>query len=566
MRRQAPRRAACLWGAVVATVFTLLLNAPTIAAIAGGELTVAHLGADPKAIDETYYFALISDSAEGHLNLGNASLKEHQSAPAVSSYAPLLQGLTMRLLQWDLLPVVVGGDLLFPWLGAFFFFVALSVVLRSPILAALATLVVMREGGIGWLRSVTPQISFVVVAAYLAALVGTPRSLRQGLLRGFLVSAMVYVQPIHASYFLVVEVVEVFCRLLRKTSSLLSDLRQLSVTAFLVISSVVLKGTLFYGADPVPLADTYRRLGLVESPFPAAPFLQVAIAAVLFCFFLVRRRTPFRDREVLDRLLPLPIAGLLVLNQSLIHGRDAVFGLYYGGLLRPLLWVAGGALVACLVSSHHLRRVVAFSVIASLSLATFVVDIPARRESQRVASRVYALSGAAPVLTWLQREPPERVVLAPSPIAELIPPLTSHYVAFSRYARFQYVSDAELADRYLLQESFFPTPVHERDETYNVVFGLSAGNLAARERTACRVRSLFRKSIEECRVSIRSRVLHRELLPRLDRGVIDQVAALRVFHVDLIVTQQSLPRSVAGMCPLERHVGAYAVHRCRSAS
>jgi hypothetical protein len=140
---------------------------------------------------------------------------------------------------------------------------------------------------------------------------------------------------------------------------------------------------------------------------------------------------------------------------------------------------------------------------------------------------------------------------------------TKHFVAFNRYARYQYAPDRELADRYLLQEALFPTPPAAIDRTYNLVFGLSAGNAAARTRNACIVSHFLSGTWRDCTTDIRAHIAHQEVLALLDQSQPDIIGLLRKYSVDTIVTMSPLPGEVSTHCTQMQKIGPYTIHACR---
>lgn len=65
---------------LIGVLYTLVLNTSSIRAWTENRLTVVDLGAEINSADEVYYFALINDVRDGHLNLGNASLFEDRKS------------------------------------------------------------------------------------------------------------------------------------------------------------------------------------------------------------------------------------------------------------------------------------------------------------------------------------------------------------------------------------------------------------------------------------------------------------------------------------------------------
>ncbi len=542
-------------GILAAIVFTVVLNASTIVAMTRGQAGYAQMGT---SVDEAFYFALIRDTAEGHVALGNASLREHRTDIGGMSYAPWLQGLTMRVWGLDIITIVLAGDVLFPMIVVLLFFVAMRGPGRSDIFAALAAFIAASAVGAGFLRSISPQVTLIFYVAYVAVFLAGRRTHAHYWLRGLLIALMIYLHAVYAVHLLLIELLDAPVRW--RQSGLRVSLRETGRVWLPIVIAIVGKVCLsMLAADTLALADLYRRLGTIPSHWPPMSSLQLLLpitAAILA--FSAMLRTYSRDRQTDIRLLLLVTAGFLALNQSIIHGIDVIFGLYYTLPLTLVLWLAWMFLLsrwawgtwqvpvaACIAVwlASPLVAVAVSSVRAS--------DVPDPQPSPAVAQ----------VLERLQKLPGEHVVLAPYEIANLVPVFTRHYALFTQYARYQQASDAELAERYLLQLAVFPSeqPV---DPTYNEVFGLYAGNLAARHRTACVFFGGFRTAPLDCPLDIRGHIYHQELLSRLDARSIDPAVLLQRYGVDILVTDVPLPQNVDTVCRQLTTVEQYRIYGC----
>ncbi len=551
-----------LVGILSAAFFTCLLNAGTLGPLIRGESGRAQMGT---SVDERYYFALIRDGATGYSNLGNVSLKEHRFDTGAASYAPLLQGSLMRLFHWDIAMTVLFGYIAGPFLFVLLLFFVLLSLLRSPVAAAASALTIAASvGSLSLLRSISPQITITVFVLSLAVYVVRERTPLHFLQRGLLIGVLFFFHIIYAGFLLLIEGVDFLLALLRGTS-LPCAVRRAVLVAVPALLAALLKFSLgSLTQDMVASADTYRRMGMIPSHMPAAPGLQITIVATVIALVLLRRYRSDMRTEI-DLLMVLLTAGLLALNQSLLHGIDVVFGLYYALPIHILLSISWTFIVWDLLRCMPRVRMVVLSGVSMVTLSSLLVAVNAWTMQSRSEYALLQASGIPAVLDQLQRLPRERVILAPYAIADLVPVFTDHYVAFNHYSRYQVARDEELADRYLLQESLFPSPPGTEDHTYNLVFGLYAGNLAARERTACRVFSLFRMSDAQCRRDIRSKIYHQDLLTKLDRKKIDSVHLLRTFHVDILVTPSAaLSAPFAQLCSKTQEVGGFFIHECQA--
>jgi hypothetical protein len=528
--------------------------------------------------DAAYYFALIRDAATGHMNLGHASLKEHADDFGSSTYAPLPQGLLMRVTGLRLSEVVYLWGLLCSFLATFLLCMIFRPLVRDDRLAALLGFSVFAwTVGLAILRPLSPQITLTLLLASVALIVrghgGRDRPWRGGTewwrfaLRGLAIALLLYAQIVWAAYLLLVEACDFFVRRGWKTGWKL-EIKSLAWFALPLGIAVAIKLILSgLTSDPVAAEDMIHRLGLISSHYPAAPKLQLELVLTILVALVVRYRFGAAACSRMNVLLVLLVAGVLALNQSVVHGKDAIFGLYYAQPLKVILWIAWLTMLFTILPSKAWRFGAAGALAAYMlfTLSHQAVEQYRLQESERVT---IGESGVPSVLAWLRIQPQDSVVLAPYPVADLVPVFTDDYVLFNRYARYQTARDSELAERYLLQEAFFPTPADKKDDTYNLVFGLYAGNASARQRTACRIKAKLAGADAACDFTIRDAIIHQDVLKTLDENKPDVAALLRKFHVDFIVMPLSkefpLPEEAQALCQEVANVGpGYVIYACQ---
>jgi len=534
------------------SLFTLVLNSPMIISRMHGDPVLPAMGT---SVDEAFYFSLINNASLGVRRMGNVSLLEHRDNPDTGSYAPLIQGGLKRLFGWDIATAVWFGDVVFPFVTVVLLSLAFASLFPSAVVGAGAALLVSSIIGTGFLRSISPQVTLIWVALYLWAFLGFRPGRGAAILRGTAMALLFLSHSVTLPFLLGVEGLALLFD--PRVSGARRRIMLFLLALLPLVPVFALKLVMTGNGDPVIIADTYRRMGMIASHLPAAPLLQMKVlAAGIVLLFL--RRFVRDERTPATLLLILCGALLLALNQSIVHGIDIVFGLYYERMAQLVL-----PLVGAYVLFHFLRgryRFAAGLIFAALGLSLLTAQVIVTSTSP--PSSTQPSDDPTEILTALGQLPGERVVLAPYEIADLVPAFTRHAVAFNHFAHYQYAGDGELAQRYLLHESFFPISSGSRDDTYPEIFSYAAGNIAARERTLCRGLSLFMKSDAACRVPIRDRIAHQELLPLLDHPAIDQAALFQAFHVDTIVTDRPLPAFAARICSRAGEAGGFTLWSC----
>lgn len=542
-------------GFLLGIVFTLVLNASNIRAWSEQRLTVADLGAEIGSADEVYYFALMQDVRDGHLNLGNASLLEYQDAPAVAGFALLPQGLLAAYTRLELATVALAGDILFPLFVTALAFLIFRRFLGSDVFSALSALAFMCYWGGGWQRSMHPQVTMVVFLLSLLAFVSDPDG-RKMYPRAAALFLLLIVQPIHAAYMLTAEGIDALLDW-RRSKNLLSVLKKRWPLAVYVLAALLLQFGLQYGADATVLAETYRRRGLILSHLPTAPLIQILILILLaFVFWIVRTK---RATDAASRIVPiLLVSGLVVLNQSIVHGRDAVFGLYYRYPLSFVLWLTA-AWVVCRLLPRRIVPVLAVLVFTYKGLHMLQEMIQITQPRNFARSVEFRDSDLRGVMQELSRRPRTEVVLGPIDISNLVPVLTQHYSLFTQYAHFEFAPDRELAERYLLLKTLFPLPPEHTVEGDPLVFGIFAGNAYARNKTMCRLHL----TTVGCDKKLPDFIADQSVRMLIESGSIDQLALLKRFGVTTVVTERPLPLFMQSACKEPVRVGRYSIFSCR---
>ncbi len=542
-------------GLLIGLAFTLVINAANLRAWIGNQLTVTNLGAEIGSADEVYYFALIKDVRDGNLNFGNASLYEWRQGPAVAGYALLPQGLLARFTTLDLATIILLGDVLYPMLICCFVFLLLRRFLGTDVLSALLALSFMLWWGSGWQRSMSPQVTMTFFLLSLLAFVSDPDG-RKMYPRGVCLFLLLLIQPIYAAYILTIEGIDALLHWMHSRS-----LKEVFLQRWPLVIYVAAAGILHFGlqrgADAEILAETYRRRGLILSHLPTAPLTQILLFVFLgFSVWLIRSK---RASDSVSRLIPVLLgAGLIVLNQSLFHGRDAVFGLYYRYPLTFVLWLTAAWVAAWMLPRRwvHILSVLVL-VLTSGHMLWIMVTITIPKNSLR--SEKFLSSDLPVVMQELSGRPKTEVVFAPIEVSNLVPVLTPHYALFTQYAHFEYVSDRELAERYLLQRFFFPLPHEQTVEGDPLVFGIFAGNIYGRTKMLCR---LHLTKIA-CDKKLSDFIADQSVREFVDAGRIDPLPLLRRFGVTVVVTDTSLPNIMKPFCTASVLAGHYQIFNCR---
>lgn len=545
-----------LFGLFLGVVVAMILNLPTWFRIHDGILNIADLGAEEGSVDEMYYFAALREGMDGHWGMGNASLANHAQEISLMNVALVPQAFFVAI-GVPLIAVIVAGDVIFPLiLTMLFFFLALAIGMERRN-AALFSIVSMLYWGVVWLRVSNPQVTMAVFLWALLLFL-RDRPCRAPWKRALGLSMCMLVQPIHALLIIAVEFLDA-CRSLFSRSLLAMMRTRWPIILLALMVAMGMLAVMLTG-DAMTVTDTAFRRGLIHSHIPANPVLQLIVfsAIIAWAYPCYQRRVPLAEAGTYFVLLG---ACLLVLNQSLLHGRDAVFTLYYRMPVGVIVSLSFLRLAYVLALRRTITVVlVLIAIVSGTSVVRSLLFFPTIERGRSLEQ-----SEILTVLESLDRLPPGRVILAPLELSDLVPVLTRHSSLFTQYARYEMVSDQELVQRYLAQESIFAFPPSKHLEGNPMVFGIGAGNSYARHKIFCALhRWAGRKPITCRQFELSDFIAHQDLRLRLEeRTYFDPLPVLARFGVTTIVTSEALPGSLLSWCRRIDRIGRYDIYDCR---
>ncbi len=207
------------------------------------------------------------------------------------------------------------------------------------------------------------------------------------------------------------------------------------------------------------------------------------------------------------------------------------------------------------------RRVFQFDAHSSISAVRSTFVARAASEETLKKSRVQE------VLEVLSDLPGQRIVFAPIEVSNFVPVFTDDYTFFTQYAHFEYVSDRELAERYLVMRKIFPLPDEQTVIGDPLVFGLAAGNLYARTKTMCRITNRLNLSKQDCDVlALPDFIKHQDVRRFVDAGTVDVEKVLAKYNVDTVISMEPMPEPLAARCRISGTGGPYTIYDCRFGS
>lgn len=483
-------------GIGVAIFIALIVNLPLWHAL----LTTdewSHSTVTVESADELFYLTRIRESADGYRNIGSPIMKERrEQAYPLGHLFENIVSLPITLFGWRIKTLSIVLDGLFPALLAFTAWFAFAPILPRKKWRILAlSMLFLGSEIILWKRPISPQETAILPLLYLWLFLSPDRlTQKKTLLRSILIGLMLYSYPFHWTYCLAVEGTLWMNEIRGRRTLSLQQIKQISyaMIPFVLIGIPWLINHSLLSTNP-DYSETMSRLGLIARRLPVAPILQLKVLLCLLSLWITARWTGDRTRTT--SVVILLIAGLLVLNQTLITGKEAEFGNHYINILMIPFVLTIVLVIEELTKKSRLLTLIA---LCCLSGAVILVTVHSTLNSWMIfrAQKDTAVerSQTERILDLLSTLPSEQVVLTESSFASTLTTYTSHY-PFTSFDAYMYLaSDEELIQRAQIYNLLFrQAPIPPRG-----VFGTRYENQRLYARTLCSIRSILRLSAEEC--------------------------------------------------------------------
>lgn len=477
-----------LTGLIAASAVAVVINLPMLRAIVTTD-EWRYPDIVRESSDEAFYLARIREAADGHPFVGHPAVFERRDQIyPLGQLFEWLTGTAMRLLNMRLKTVSLTADLLLPFLLSFLLWMALRPILPARRWRMLLIAILFLQAAIPWWkRPISPQAVTLLPMLYLWAILTPKRaSLQLGIVRSSLIGLMLYSYPYHWTYCLATEALLTTGELWHM-HSWKERLQRLAVF-LLPLGIVAVPYTIFsisVAGDPA-YADVLRRLGMLTSHLPTGPKWQASLLAVSVLLLLVAHRG--KRTDVLVAFLPLLGAGFIVLNQTVLTGKEAEFATHYGRFLLFPLWI-GFLTAVSLMLKHHpaADRTAAYGGLAAVLLSTAFVTRMECAAFQAATPPPQTRVERARIFDALQELEGEQVILTDGIFAQDLTLYTRHYPFFSHQTHMYLMPDRDVERRAGVQRVLIP------DEHLDprAVYGSSYLNKALNARARCRVRSLF---------------------------------------------------------------------------
>ena len=551
-----------LQGLLVAMLATLYINVGSLTQVFRHGNTNAALEMSIIDADEARYMSRIRQAAVENFFIGNPSLKEHGQGIAPGGVAEWLTAIPMRVFGWDLATATLITDLLFPFIVIFLTWCWLYAIFEKPTYALVIICLLLADqwsapGGL--LRDTTPKITMIFASLYLCALfLPKVRTLRHDLLRGVLLGVLFSTYFYHWTWFFCFEGLLALWDWRSQRLSFWSFLTRGAVVFVpfgILALPYVLALHFLIPADVV--ATTAEHFSLIPTRFIVAPFLQLKVLlwlvplAALVLTGIVKER-----RELL--LFLLFVACLVVVNSNVITGKEAEFLGHFDRVFKLAWYPAVFICARALLPSKFLSRVLWVWVGAFVIL--FATIIPHFQWSSAMAAAQY--NEKRELISWMDRLPQGKVIMAPFPLADIIPAVSSQYAFMTTGAHLFFAPEQELAERYAAHIFFFPENAESTAIGTMAVFGNYPGALYSKTRTEFQLRTFYQKPFPYTQADFISNQEHRRYIDAaIAHPDSKQVRSiLSRYELDYLVTTHPVPAVFKKWFVLKKTIAPYNIY------
>ncbi len=414
--------------------------------------------------DELYYLARGQDVLDGHSTLGNPYIYELKNKPPIQFFLP--DYISAKGLAWTGLNIeqmYFVYDILWPFVLTLLTYLSLFYLTKSKSWAVWGTVYLFFGLFFFYFnRPISPQlisIFFLSLFIFLTLFIQSDGRNKKYLLLSIInFGLLFYVYTYFWTYYFVIIAISAVVFFLKKEKRLASGLLS------------VLIGGLFFGsyyfyssfsATKLPeYWDTLTRLGMIFSHFPSGIIIVVLGLLVFLLYFVLWQKEILSDRLNIF-ILSGVIAGMIVVNQHVITGKNLEFTLHY---YLPVIYWYVFAIIFALANSKISQSLKVSIFIASYLVIVFVTAAgnqmymnPVKYFNffSKISEEEIYPEKYADTFDWLNKNTnKDDVVFADETLSEYVPAYTHDNVFFARFANLHFMTDEEIFRRFYIASIF----------------------------------------------------------------------------------------------------------------
>ncbi|MFA6304881.1 MAG: hypothetical protein WCV73_00135 [Patescibacteria group bacterium] len=447
--------------------------------------------------DDLYYLMRGQDVIDGHATLANPCWLEHKNGPPMQFWLPdYLLAKPLAILGIE----INQGYQFYAFLLAIISFLLVYWIIwrlgQSKKLALAGTLLLL---GVLFFRMLTrvpsPAFNFIFWLSLFALLLNYLETSKKSWLIWSVINLglLFYIYPYYWTYYVIFLVVFMFFGKL-----LLFDFKIKNY--LLVLSGALIIGSGYFwemwqSAQLDFYADSMTRLGMLATHFPSGfkiVILGLLILSVII-FFVKKKIVPLNSLSVF--LGSAVVACIIAVNQHVITGKNLEFSSHYWPL-SAVVFVFTCAYLAKFILDKISKtiwvttiKIILLLVLAVWSISRIVIVV--KSTSKPEAIDIYRQNYSS-VFNWLkQNAPKETVVYANTDLSVFIPIYTSNNVFYNQTCSLFFVSDAEVQERFAINQYFNPISENDLLKFERSIWGTRYINYWAHEQSKNKLRKIF---------------------------------------------------------------------------
>lgn len=419
------------------------------------------------ANDQNFYLSRIQDVRDGFPASGNTYIAEDKAVPPMN----FLTGEIVQAKILDLLNLPThAGLFLFSFLWGSVIFIltyAVLISLGAPrFWALIGTLGLLGSYFFAFARPISPQFNFIFWLLSVLALVRMNQTWVWVGMVSVSAGVLFYLYPYYWTHIFATYGLLFFWYLIHE--------RKTALKIFIAGIGAVIVGIpyILHGLSLRVLPDyeeSLKRLGFIETHFPSGIAMTVGSVILLAAILFLSRKLKTTNTQ-LTATFALLFGALVAMNQHVLTGINMEFSSHYSMQITFGTIFLGFAAMNAFGFWPQLlgnsRRVVAVVLVLFISIPSISFGY-LNAMSQLKESAKYTEQGL--LIEWLNdNAKPQEAVYAEERLSIVIPGYTQQDVFYARNANIAFMPDAEVIDRFIIQN--FRTPLtpeflsqHERE-------------------------------------------------------------------------------------------------------
>lgn len=407
--------------------------------------------------DENFYYARIKDAADGHSFLSNAYLFEHKNGlPQQLFLAEWLLAQPIKIFNLNINTVHLIYNFLLPAIAFILTYLALFLISKSRFWSIIFSIFLFFGLYLlAFIRPVSPQFNFIFWLTqfiFIWLLLNNQNSKKFLILNALNFGFLFYIYPYYWTFYLIFFGILIAVYFWKN--------RELALKiAVITTSGIILAVPYFYfnylSAQLPYYTETLTRLGMIYTHFPSGIRIvfYTIFGLMLFGLALWKKIINFNTKTLF--FISGILASFIAVNQHLITGKNIEFSSHYDmGAMFFLIFAIAYLWQRIREWQNNLKFLSVILLIFTLAVSSnglynylkqaFIID----------KNAVYR-QNYAPIFEWLNKNTEkDSVIYTNVDLSGLIPVFTANNVFYVREGNLFFISDAEVLDRFVLNNFF----------------------------------------------------------------------------------------------------------------